>query len=170
MSDVQPQSYQNLMAKPRPAGATRSRSVEQELDGLLSAMKERHAVGDADAAPDDPLTQLRKLMVEELIPVFVKLVEKYQDAGISMQMDASNFLEGGREIKFEFSHGEYRAQLHGTVTSEAIAFHETRYSPEFHGELTTGPMLRLRQLTGATFRDFVCSRLTTLLRQSMRRR
>ncbi len=104
------------------------------------------------------------------MPIFVELMEKYSTSGISMHMDASNFLQGGREISFEFGLGEYRAHLLGTVTTEAIAFHETRYNPEVQGELVSGPMLRLRNLTGETFRNFICERLTTLLRYAMRRR
>ena len=58
----------------------------------------------------------------------------------------------------------------GTVTTEAIAFHETRYAPDLHGELLSGPMLRLRGLDAGVFRKFICERLTILLRGAMRRR
>ncbi|MCH7592437.1 MAG: hypothetical protein IH989_06645 [Planctomycetes bacterium] len=113
---------------------------------------------------------LRKLMLEKLIPVFVELVEKYSEAGFAMQMDASNFLEGGREIRFEFGIGDYRTELLGTVTTEAIAFHETRFSPNVHGDLISGPMLRLHTLDSVTFRDFVCERLLVLARSRLRQR
>ena len=86
-----------------------------------------------------------------------------------MQMDASNFLQGGREIKFEFGIRDHRLQLHGIVTSEAIAFHETRHGPDVQGELVSGPMLRLRGLDGSVFREFVCERLTYVLRAATRR-
>ena len=86
-----------------------------------------------------------------------------------MQMDASNFLQGGREISFEFGIGKHRVKLQGTVTNEAIAFHETRYSPNVRGELMSGPMLRTRNLDAQPFREFVCERLPVLLRQAMRR-
>ena len=108
-------------------------------------------------------------MLKELIPDFVELVDKYSKAGISMQMDASNLLQGGREIKLEFSIGEYSVELEGTVTSDAIAFHETRYAPDVRGELISGPMLRLRQLDAAAFRSFVCERITLLFRTATRR-
>ncbi len=148
------------------------RRVEDELDTLISVLSARSRQTADGAGPfeDDPLLALRELTLNTLVPVFVELVEKYSSSGISMQMDASNFLEGGREIKFEFGLGEYRSQLHGTVTTEGIAFHETRYSPDFQGELTSGPMLRLRGLNAATFRQFVCERLTFLLRAAARRR
>ncbi len=73
-------------------------------------------------------------------------------------------------MRFEFGIGECRTQLHGTVTTEAIAFHETRYNPDVQGELLSGPMLRLRALDGDVFRSFVCERLTILLRDATRRR
>jgi hypothetical protein len=142
---------------------------EEELDALIAVKKESDGKSHVGrSSPPDPIQALREQTINELVPVFVELVEKYSRSGISLQMDASNFLEGGREIKFEFGIGEYRAQLQGTVTTEGIAFHETRHSPEVYGELISGPMLRLRTLTRDTFREFVCERLTLLLRAAMR--
>jgi len=142
------------------------------LDTLITTLKERQkqAASESDATAPDPIQTLREVMLNELVPNFVELVEKYSKSGISMQMDASNFLEGGREIRFEFSIGDHRTQLHGTVTTEAIAFHETRYAPDLHGELLSGPMMRLRGLDARVFRKFICERLTILLRGAMRRR
>ena len=164
-------SYSQLMKNVQPTPPEEP-GAEDELDALIGVLNARshQAVGGADPLEDDPLLALRKLTLSTLVPVFVELVEKYSQSGISMQMDASNFLEGGREIKFEFGLGEYRSQLHGTVTTEGIAFHETRYSPDFQGELTSGPMLRLRGLDAAKFRQFVCERLTFLRRSAARRR
>ena len=169
-----PASYRDLVRStqippppPRPAS-------EDELDTLVTAYsaqrQQRKADESAKADAPDPIATLRELTLKELVPSFVELVEKYADAGISMQMDASNFLQGGREMRFEFGLGEHRTQLLGTVTNEAIAFHETRFSPNVHGELASGPMLRLRTLTARTFREFICERLTLLLRNAMRRR
>ena len=162
------ESYDDAISSPSsPPG----KNLENELDALIHVIKRRTQEPADDGHGDQsPLQSLRRLMVNELVPVFMDLVDKYSKANISLQMDASNFLEGGREIKFEFTTGEYRTQLHGTVTDEGIAFHEVRYSPEFHGELATGPMLRLRQLNAKTFREFICDQLTHLLRTSLRRR
>ena len=164
-----PTGYQQLVEKtqvpPRP-----KRTAEDDLDSLIDILKHRDKEGLQDHASRDPLQALREMMVNDLVPVFVEIVEKYSRSGISLQMDASNFLEGGREIRFEFGIGEYRSQLQGTVTGDAIAFHETRYSPDFHGELTAGPMIRLRYLNARTFREFICERLTTLIRTATRRR
>ncbi len=139
---------------------------------LVTTLARRHQEGaeHGTSGQPDPIRALRQLMTAELIPVFVELVAKYSSSGISMQMDASSFLEGGREILFEFGIGDHRAQLLGTVTNEAISFHETRHSPQVRGELVSGPMLRLRQLDARVVRDFVCERMALLLRAVLRRR
>jgi len=167
-----PNQYADLVQQRKPgASLPRDASTEEHLDALIDQVKERQRhSGEDDAITPSPLQCLRQLTINELIPTFVELVEKYSKSGISLQMDASNFLEGGREMRFEFGIGEHRSQLLGTVTTEAIAFHETRYSPEVHGEFISGPMLRLRHLDAKVFRDFICERLTVLLRDATRRR
>ena len=162
--------YKELVGRTAPPSQPAG-SVEDDLDALVAAWQERERQRSAPSPPDKPdaIQTLRDLTRSEFIAIFVELMEKYSQAGISMEMDASNFLEGGREITFEFGFGEYRIKLHGTVTTEAIAFHETRYAPDVRGELTSGPMLRLRHLNGQMFREFLCERLTILLRTVMRR-
>ncbi len=158
------------MARTR-APQPQPRTAERELDGLIASLSERDkgAIGGSRAG-SDPVVALREMLVGELIPIFVELVEKYSAAGIAMQMDASNLLEGGREIKFEFGVGEHRMQLQGTVTNDAIAFHEVRYAPDIDGQLVAGPMLRLKQLNAKTFREFVCERLAQVLRSAAKRK
>ena len=166
-----PTTYHELLSKNRaPVPPPALRTPEDELDKLLSGLNEESEETVESPYHVDPLRRLRELAVQELIPVFMQLVEKYSSAGISMRMDASNFLEGGREIRFELAIGDHRSVLLGTVTTEAIAFHETRYSPTVTGELVSGPMLRLRGLTAADFRQFICQRLTVLLRAMIRTR
>lgn len=164
-------SYKELVAKtqvPPPP----QRTAERALDNLLQQIEDRAKAPknvNKPAAPD-PIASLRELVVNELVPTFVELVEKYARPGISLQMDASNLLEGGREIRFEFSVGEFRSQLQGTVTADAIAFHEVRFAPDIDGQLAAGPMIRLKQLNAKTFREFVCERISILLRASARRK
>lgn len=158
------------MGTTQPSLQPPPRGPEEELDSLIAVLKEREQEVTRDTGKPDPIAKLREMTIREFVPVFVELAEKYQQAGFSMQMDASNFLQGGREITFEFGLGEHRMQLMGTVTTEAIAFHETRYSPDVAGELVSGPMLRLRRLDGQAFRNFVCQRLTLLVRSVGRRR
>ncbi|MBN4058859.1 hypothetical protein JYU10_00150 [bacterium AH-315-J04] len=146
---------------------------ESELDQILNVVKQREAEKAAQQNKEekpDAIQQLRLRLTSEFIPVFVELMDKYKPAGVSMDMDASNFLEGGREIRFCFGYGEYRLELLGTVTSEAIAFHETQYSPDVRGQLASGPMLRLRRLDSNSFREFVCNRISGLLKSSLRQR
>ena len=141
------------------------------MDALLALKTQRQEREAAKAADtrDDPLDMLRKIMVSDLIPTFAELVDKYAPMGVSMRMDASKLLAGGREVTFDFAVGDDRSTLVGTVTSEAIAFHETRYVAGTSGGLTSGPMLRLRQLDRSTFRAFVCERLATLMRSALRK-
>lgn len=145
--------------------------MEDDLDIMLNTYQERERKALESGPPKEPdkIEVLRMLLKTELIGVFVALMEKYSKTGISMDMDASNFLEGGREIRFEFGVGECRTQLIGTVTEEAIAFHEVRHNPQVRGELISGPMLRLRNLDATTFREFICERLNVLLRDAMPR-
>ena len=154
----------------RPLPPPTVRRPEQDLDSLLEGYAQTQQNSNTPpSGKADAIQALRETTINVLIPVFVELVEKYSNSGMSLQMDASNFLEGGRDIKFEFGMGEYRINLHGTVTTEAVAFHETRHSPDVHGELVSGPMLRLRGLSSDTFRDFVCERLATLIRSALRK-
>lgn len=162
--------YGSLVNQNTPATAKPKATTENELDALIDLYQQKSAEGNVASGEHDNVVKLRADMVNVYVPAFVELVEKYAERGVSMHMDASNFLQGGREIKFEFAIGEHRAQLHGTVTSEAIAFHEVRYSPDFHGELAAGPMLRIRRLDVKSFREFICGRLAILVRSASRRR
>jgi hypothetical protein len=150
-----------------PGGAP-ALSAEGELDSLLTRVEQdkqkKAAAALTDSPKPDPITLLREQTLRDLIPAFVELSEKYGRKGIAMQMDAAGFLQGGRDIKFEFCVGAFRSQLHGTVTTEAIAFHEVKHSPSVQGELVSGPWLRLRHLTTDAFRQFLCERLGLLVR------
>lgn len=166
----QPQSqYRQLIEKTRPVNPAR-KSAETELDRLLAVMEEqrREEKKPQAKAKRDPMQILREQMVREFVPIFVELVEKYSQAGIAMHMDASNLLDGGREIQFEFGMGEARIELQGTVTSDSIAFHEVRHAPRIEGQLVAGPMLRLKTLNAQAFREFVCARLALLIKLGTR--
>jgi hypothetical protein len=162
--------YARLVRKISPR-APEERDPEQGLDALITQFEkrkdERRVSMEEDAA--DPIQALRESVLKEYIPVFVELSEKYAQANISMEMDASNLLQGGREIKFSFSIAGYRTVLLGTATSEAIAFHETRYTPNSEGELASGPLLRLRRLDDVAFKEFICAQLAAIVRTAMRK-
>lgn len=172
MEELRQSEYRKLIERVKPP-PTKRKSAEGELDRLVAIVNEkRRARLKATATPadkPDPLQRLRELTVQELVPVFVELVEKYSESGLIMHMDASKLLEGGREILFEFGLGEYRLELQGTVTSDSIAFHEVRHAPIIEGQLVAGPMLRLKTLNADVFREFICGRLAVLLRMAERR-
>lgn len=161
--------YRQLIEKTKPFHASR-RTAEGELDRLLSTVEEqRRFQKKAQAKPKrDPLQILRDMTIREFVPTFVELVEKYSKSGIAMHMDASNLIEGGREMLFEFGLGPFRIELQGTVTSDSIAFHEVRRAPDIEGQLVAGPMLRLKTLNCEIFREFVCARLAILVKLATR--
>ena len=141
-------------------------SVEQELDVLLDRL-ENAAQSEKESEPPSPpdlVRNLREFLMNEMIPIFSELRDKYAETGIALSMDAAAFLEGGREIGFEFELQGHRLQLFGTVTADSIAFCETRYAPHLRGELVSGPLLRIRQMTPQSFREFICEYLSVLVR------
>jgi hypothetical protein len=160
----------NTPAAPtRGPAQTRVRS-EADLDSLLTKIEVRNQTGSDNSVmlKTDPLERFREQILCELTPVIMELSEKYASRGVTIQMDASNFLQGGRNVQFEFAIAGHRNVLKGTVTSEAIAFEEIRYSPSSDGDITSGPSLRLRQLDATTFRDFICKRVVLLLKQAVK--
>lgn len=157
--------YRKLIQKLKVSRRRRP-SAEQELDVLLDQLEsaeqsEKQAAGSSEP---DLVQRLREFLMNEMIPVFSDLRDKYAETGISLSMDAAAFLEGGREIRFEFELKGHRLQLLGTVTSDSIAFCETRYAPHIRGELVSGARLRIRHLTPQSFRDFICEHLSVLVR------
>ncbi|MCH9033350.1 MAG: hypothetical protein IID42_02455 [Planctomycetes bacterium] len=154
------------------SAGVRSRRAEGEPDRLIVLVQKPRVLARPSAAAGglNRIQRLRELTVTELIPAFEELKEKYAASDVSMEMDASNFLNGGRGIEFHFQVGDYRTKLAGTVTSEAVAFHETRSAPDLEGELASGPMLRLHRLDARAFKEFICERLAVLLKIVLRQR
>lgn len=142
------------------------------LDSLLEARQTSLAEssGQAPAAlHSSGLDRVREKMRSELMPAFEDLRAKYADRGVLIAMDAEKFLSGGVEILIEVKFDKFGLRMEGTVTSEGIAFHETRVADDILGVVTTGPMLRGRHLTGQMFRDFICERVAQLVRSAARR-
>ena len=165
----QPTDYQALVRQCRPK-KTPPKTVEENLDALLDLHQkreaEKHEPGhDAKASA---LDQLRRQMRRELIPAFEDLRQKYALSGIIMAMDAEDFCAGGVKVLVEVTYDVYGMRLEGTVTPAGIAFHEARFSNKVRGVLTTGPMLRARNLTKQRFREFICERIGQLVRSAMR--
>lgn len=141
--------------------------AESQLDTMLASLIRREAQ-QADPSPRpqevSPLDVLREQFRKELIPIFEELSEKYAVSGVNLSMDVANFLDGGRQIRIEFSREPYIIRLEGTVTDRAIAFNEIKSTRKVEGVVTGGPMLMTRRLTGEKFRGFICERIAVLIK------
>jgi hypothetical protein len=164
--DPNPMTYQQLVASLK-GHAHKPQTSEANLDTLLATIQERErkAREEASKPAPDPIQSLRELVVQELIPVFVELVEKYSEHGISMQMDASNLLEGGRELAFEFA---------GPAASTS-RYHQTHRIPRgtsFFGSARSidGRPHAAPDTSMPIVPEFICDRLTMLLRYAGRRK
>ncbi len=148
------------------------RRVEGEPDKLIVFVQKPRVLArpSATAGGQDRIQKLRELTVQEFIPSFDERKEKYAASEAVLEMDGSNFLDGGREIEFPFQVGGYRTKLAGTETYEAVAFHETRSAPDMGGELASGPMLQLHCLHARAFKEFICERPAVLLTIVLRQR
>ena len=166
-----PSDYQTLVRRCRPTEAP-PQTTEQQLDALLTLHQKRRS--DQEQTRADPqqsaLDLLRRQMSEELMPVFEDLKAKYRKVGVLLEMETEDFLSGGSGLLIEVEFDKYGLQLQGTVTPRGIAFQERRYTHDSHGVVDTGPMLRVRNLTGEQFREFLCERIGGLVRSAMRSR
>lgn len=164
-----PTEYQALIRQCRPKQAA-PKSVEQQLDALLSLHQKRRAQQEQPEvdAKQSALERLRVQMRDELMPVFDNLKAKYAEAGIFIEMDARDFLSGGVGLLVEVEYDVYGMQMEGTVRPQGIAFQEARYCNNIRGVVRAGPMLRTRNLTGQQFREFLCERISQLVRSAMR--
>lgn len=166
-----PSDYQTLVRRCRPTEAE-PKTIEQQLDALLSLQQKRQSGQEqAQADPElSPLDQLRRQMRDELMPVFEDLKAKYQEAGILLEMDADDFLSGGVGLLIEVEFDNHGMQLQGTVTPRGIAFQDARYTSNTRSVIGAGPMLLIRSLTGQRFREFLCERISQLVRSVLRNR
>jgi antitoxin component HigA of HigAB toxin-antitoxin module len=157
-------------------GSTSSAQTREcELDTLIESYENRAREEQLRLAREaqkraDPLERLRVQMTEELLPAFKELRDKYARAGFTMQMDVSRILAGERELTIEMCFREHRSELCGIVTRSAIAFTEIHYIGDTGGGIRSGPSIRLRNLNGMTFREFICERLAALMRAAVRGR
>lgn len=166
-----PSTYREMVGR-RSRPPDEGCKSERELDALLTLAKRRKIARESqaktDAAKEDPVDKLRRQMTTQLVPVFEEIAAKYAPHGFTLELDLSRFMAGERELTITMGFGQHTSELHGTVTSEMIAFHEIRRRGEFGGELASGPALRLRTLNADSFREFICSGLSRLMRAVMR--
>jgi len=144
-------------------------SAEEKLDTLLTADAGRGAEEqNATVARPSPLDVFRNQLQEELIPACEEIKQKYAIKGITLEMDASDFLGGGRKLLIEIAMQTHAVHLDGTVMEGGIAFNEIQSTGGVAGAMCSGPMLRTRQLTPDGFREFVCGRIALLVRSILR--
>jgi hypothetical protein len=99
-----------------------------------------------------------------LIPVVDGLRAKYGTRGVEVRLDSEDFMRGGRRVDLTVEFAGTGIRLEGTVTPTSIAFLQTRYSKDDPAGLAaSGPSLRINGLNSATFRDFVCERISAIV-------
>jgi hypothetical protein len=164
--------YRNLIKKwsDPPLDVT---TAEEKLDALLTAANERakaHAARGTAEAVLTPLEAFRKKLGEELIPVFDDLARKYAAQGLTLKLDATDFLSGGRKLTIEVSIQTDSLRLDGTVLENGVAFNELRSSGGVPGAIASGAMLRTRLITAEAFREFLCAQMAAFLRSILHQR
>lgn len=146
---------------------------EERLDQLFEQHRNQLVEQQIVQRPKDelsPLDKLRRLMLDELIPVANELREKYEANGLNLRMDAEQFLNGGREIVIEMQFDGIGMRYNGTAITGSIAFQQTRYDVgERSGLTASGTALRTRDLDAAKFRKFICDRIAHLVQQAGKR-
>lgn len=155
----------------RPPAKTKD-SAESQLDTLFAVQESKQTEpGAADRSEGSRMDQLRRQFVTDLIPSFDALRTKYAEKGVLLELDADNFVNGGRNLSITVEYEGTGSRLDGVVTSVAIAFTETRFSAGDRGGVAaSGPSLRIHDLTADTFRDFVCRQIAPLVQSVLRRR
>ncbi len=103
-----------------------------------------------------------------MIPLVASVAQRYADKGVSLRMDASDFVGGGRGLLIEIEFKDQRLRMDGTVTGNAIAFNETRFSGDSGGIVVGGPTLRTRRLDESVFADFLYDRIIKLVKSTSR--
>ena len=165
-------SYKNLVKRQAPP-VPEKKSSEETLDELLNAHHQRSSSASgktADGAPRSRLDIFRDKLSGELGSAFEELKRKYESQGLVLNLDAEEFLLGGRRLNIEFRLQNYSVRLEGTVLESGIAFNEIRSIGGVAGAISSGPTLRIRDLTADEFREFVCGRIALLLRSVLRER
>ncbi|MCH7525909.1 MAG: hypothetical protein IID39_00595 [Planctomycetes bacterium] len=137
-------------------------------------MQKEQKVRDQDKPVEkpSPVQELRQRFGQHFVPSVEKLAQSLGKRGIVVQMDASDFLGGGRGILIDVRFEGRALQLEGTVLPDAIAFQETRFENETKsggGRISSGPMLRTRSLTAETFVKFLYERVIKLVQEVTRR-
>lgn len=170
-----PVDITKLIRHARPKSASGS-TVESELDSLLSQHATANAFPGASAESSQsesasPMEALRCKFRDEYQLAIDELAGKYAANGVHLELNVQGFLDGGRELSIVIEFANSGVRLSGVVTSDTIAFSETRYVVGSSGGIaSSGPSLRTRTLTADSFRDFVCGQITALVQMVMKKK
>lgn len=143
---------------------------EDELDALLDKVEEKQAakVEQPDEERLDVIEIFRSMMRQVYIPTFETVQAKYASKGISMTMDVDEFLGGGSSLKIRLAYGETTMELDGTVMRGGVAFYIIHGIGQNKGAVVSGPLLRIRNLSGEDFRQFLVEHLGQLIKDALR--
>lgn len=143
---------------------------EDELDALLDKVEDKKAKQGLDFEEHQPDTVevFRSLMRQVYIPVFETVRGKYAAKGLSMELDADEFLGGGSALRLKFAYGELTMELDGTVMRGGVAFYIIHGVGQNKGAVVSGPMLRIRNLSADEFRHFLVEHLSQLIKDALR--
>lgn len=145
--------------------------METEIDALLSEHDKRKAkaTGQPPNKPElSPLDQLRETFRKVFIPLVETIASQYGPKGVSVSMNADDFLQGGRSIVIDIAFGGYRIVHEGTVLADSIAFSEVRYVPNGGETVAAGQTIRGRQLSEEGLSDFIFKVVASLIRAANR--
>lgn len=145
--------------------------MELEIDSLLNEHDRRKAksAGQPPNKPEpSPLDQLRDKFREEFVPLVERIASQYGPKGVSVSMNAENFLEGGRIIVIDVAFGGFRIVQEGTVMPDSIAFSEVHHAPNRGETMSAGQTIRGRQLTEEGMSDFILKSAASLIRAANR--
>lgn len=143
---------------------------EDQLDDLLEKVQEKRASRGLEQQESEPdvVDVFRGMMRQVYMPIFETLRGKYALKGIAMELDADEFLGGGPSLRIKFSYGDLTMDLDGTVMRGGVAFYIVRGVGNNKGAVVSGPMLRIRNLTGEDFREFIVDHLSQLIKDALR--
>ena len=145
--------------------------MDTEIDSLLNENDRRHAkVAEKLAGKPEPspLDELRAEFRERFVPLVEKIAGQYSPKGVTVAMNATDFLEGGRTVVIDIAFGGYRIVHEGTVMADSIAFSEVRYVPNGGETVTAGQTIRGRQLSEQGIADFILKVVASLIRAANR--
>ncbi len=154
----------------RRRGGQRPADPVSDLEASLDTLLDTPAVRGRDEPavdahpPPTPIDQLRMLVTSELMPIVDRLNDRYAGRDIFVTMDPTEFLNGGRSLFILITFKDASLRLDGTVTSDAIAFRETRRFADRAGAVVGGPLIRHTRMTAQVFSDLLHERTIALVK------